>query len=84
MPEAMITVYARREPTADSLRWSLPGYPFGKRDVQVYRDAECTNPFARIPWHYSSCPRRAQKTIVLNCYRWRLQWVPDLAPAAAA
>ena len=72
------TLYARREPTTDSvsIQYVPPRQLARLRDVVLYRDAQATDRAARIPWHYtSSIPRRSAKTIMLNCFRYRLQWI---------
>lgn len=67
----LITVYARKEPTTDSLV-----DPSEQRmDVQIYKDKEATRKFARFPWYYSSKPTKRNKYVTLNCYKWRLQWI---------
>ncbi len=66
----MMTLYARREPTTDSLCPS-------KKDVCLYRDAEGTQRVARHPWHYSSTPDRRYKWIMHNCSRYRLLWLDN-------
>lgn len=82
----LLPVYARREPTTDretaELNGICPGTFTGKRDVQIYRDAECTERFARYPWHWKR-PDRRNRYVTLNCFRWRLVWLPDLPPIAA-
>lgn len=60
----------------DMLRRGL----FGKLDVVVYRDEALTDQFARFTWDLSNKPRLGQITVILNCYRWNLQWMPDLLP----
>jgi len=71
----LITVYAKREPTTDSVLKMYGGKSNGVYDVVVYKDKQCSNVFARIPWHYTSKPTRRNKYITLNCYKWRLEWV---------
>lgn len=68
----LINLYARKEPTKDSASIFLG---LGqKKDTVLYRDPECTIVAARWPWHYSNCPRRGQKRVTLNCFRWNLVW----------
>lgn len=70
----LITLYARREPTTDPVvRQYAPESK--RRDVCLYQDRECSVLRARIPWHHANCPR-TRRTITLNCYRWRLEWLP--------
>ena len=69
----MLTLYARKEKTTDdaSIRGSL-----GHRlDTVVYKDKGCTETKARFPWFHSHCPRRGQRAVMLNCWRWGLVWV---------
>ena len=67
----MLTLYARKEPTTDrfSIEHKLP-----RLDTVLYRDPACTQAAVRWPWHYSNCPRRGQKQVMLDCYRWNLEW----------
>jgi hypothetical protein len=69
----LLTLYARKAPTTDSvaIQYGLKG----KKDTVLYRDRECTKPAARWPWHYSNCPRRGQRTVMFNCWRWKLEWL---------
>lgn len=66
-------VYARREPTTDAMVQCE-----GMRDVVYYRDAECTQFYAREPWYYRYKPTRRNKHVTLNCYLYRLIWMEDL------
>ena len=69
----LITLYARKEPTTDAI--ALSAGVRGRQDAVLYRDRECTQLAVRWPWHYSSCPRRGQRRVMLNCYRWQLEWL---------
>ena len=69
----MITLFARKEPTVD--KDSVVRGEGGKKDTVIYRDKECTQLVARWPWYYSNCPRRNQRVVTINCYRWSLSWV---------
>jgi hypothetical protein len=74
----MLTVYARKEPTRDTLAIQ---HKLDKKDVVFYRDEACTDRFCHWSWHLSP-PRRNRKTVTLNCYRWAVKWVADaIAPA---
>jgi hypothetical protein len=68
----MFTLYARREPSTDDV---LARYApkARKTDVVLYTDAACTEPKARFRWDYA--PTRRKRTIIFNCWRWRLEWV---------
>lgn len=68
-----LTLFARREKTTDPVDKALK--LTHKNDVVFYKDKECTQFYARYPWHYSGLPRRTSKTVMLNCFRWALQWV---------
>jgi hypothetical protein len=68
-----LTVYVRREPTTDpDLQQPGPNH----RDWVFYHDAKATKPYCRIPWHYTG-PTRRNRWQTLNCYRYRLVWLPD-------
>lgn len=58
-----LTVYAQKLPSGD---------------VSIYRDKERTNGFCTIQKWRASCPTRRNKWITLNCYRWRLEWLPAI------
>ena len=73
----LITLYARYEPTTDSV--ALAHGVKGKRDVCLYEDREATIPKARFPWHHSGKPTKASKQCMLNCYKWNLEWLPDIS-----
>ena len=61
-------IYARQEPAKDGTR--------GKRDTVFYRDAQCSQFFARWPWHLSSRPT-SRASVVLGCTRYRIEWRPN-------
>jgi hypothetical protein len=63
----MLTVYARKALTGDKRRYG----------VAVYRDAAATDLFVRFDWHRSDRPNKRRRWLMLNCYRWRLVWLPD-------
>lgn len=69
---SLLTLFAKKEPTTDVI--AIQHGLSQKRDTVLYRDANCTDVAARWPWHYSSCPRRGQKRVTLNCYHWSLSW----------
>lgn len=75
----LLTVYLRHERTVDSL---LPEHLKGQmryHDVVVYADKTCSTFLGRFPWDISSKPRKSAQTVMLNCYRWRVEWV-DVPP----
>lgn len=49
---------------------------FGKLDTVIYRDAECTEQLFRHNCFSSSRPTRRSKTIMYNCFRYALTWLP--------
>ena len=69
------TLYARREATADT------GLPVDaaktKRDVVLYEDREATKFVCRYPWHYRSKPGTDATTVMHNCAKYRLEWLPS-------
>lgn len=67
-----LTLFAKKQPTTDSVSQQLGLAE--KQDTVIYRDRNCTKVAARWPWYLSNCPRRSQKTVMLNCYRWNLAW----------
>ena len=73
----MITLYARREPTTDDVL--LKHAPKTKRfDVVFYVDRQATQPKARFMWYAAESFRSTSKTVMLNCYRWRIEWLPKV------
>lgn len=75
----LLPVYLRREPTVER---DAPRY--GARlafDVVAYSDPAARVRIGRWPWFYKDKPRKGLKqatTRVLNCWRWRVVWLPDL------
>lgn len=69
----LLAVFARKEPTSDAV--AIAAGVRDKRDTVFYRDALCTQVFARKPWYQSGHPRRNTRTVTLNCWPWNLQWV---------
>ncbi|CAK9251230.1 unnamed protein product [Sphagnum jensenii] len=57
-------IYARREPTNDRMNM----------DVQYYADKECRQPLARLAW-YSENADYDEKTTILNCNRYAVEWL---------
>jgi hypothetical protein len=72
----LLTLFAREEPTTDS---TLKQYaPNAKRlDTVLYKDPDCSTPYARIPWHHSNRPVR-RKSVILNCFKWKVEWLPKV------
>jgi hypothetical protein len=76
----LITLYARKEPTTDSTTLAHPEFTKGnEQDIVLYSNAEATEQKCRFPWYYSTKPDRRNKTVMFNCHRWRLEWLPALA-----
>lgn len=77
-PVSMLALYLRREPTRDPL---APSYRGRKAfDVVCYdkiADVAAGKPKARWTWD-SRKPRPSDKTFMLNCWRWRAMWLPDV------
>lgn len=48
--------------------------------VDIFRDSAATNQFCSFDMHRSDRPRHGRKWITLNCYRWKLEWLPDTTP----
>lgn len=71
----LITVYARKEPTTDSV--SIAHGQGDRLDTVIYQDRTCTQRKARFGWFQSSNPRRGQKTVTINRWRWAVEWLPD-------
>lgn len=67
-----LTLFARREPTTDTV--AIAHGMAHRKDVVVYADKDCTQLRGRFPWYYSGLPRRNSRSVMLNCYRWALQW----------
>lgn len=68
-----LTLYARREPTTDPV--SVACGCGHRKDVVLYKDANCTTPAVRYRWDLSNTPRKRNKTVMHNCFRFRLQWI---------
>ena len=67
-------IYARLEDTTDDIFLKY-GQGKMKKDVVLYKDKQCSNEFARIPWHYKNRPDRRYKHIKLNCYNYQITWI---------
>jgi hypothetical protein len=78
-----LTLYLRREPTTDSATADMMKNAPDKRkhaprlDVVAYRDPEAADQVCRWPWWHTAKPTRRNKWVDLNCYRWRVEWLPD-------
>ncbi len=72
------TVYARHEPTDDSvaIQHLDPKTLATCKDVVIYHDRNCSSRYARFPWFYNlSKPTRRNRFVTLNCFRYRLVWI---------
>lgn len=67
----LITLYARKEPTTDSV--SIQYGCKHRQDVVFYQDSACTRFYARWSW-FLNPPRRNTKTVTLNCWPWAIVW----------
>lgn len=76
----MLKLFARMEPTTDDVaRQHMSPKSFAKkRDVAIYDDRECTKPKCRFMWYVSRKPRRFAPNATINCYKWELEWLPEL------
>lgn len=70
-----LVIYARKEPTTDADTLKHFKSAASKFDTVLYYDREATCKAGVIPWHYSTTPRRSQKTIMHNCALYRLEWL---------
>lgn len=72
----MLTLYLRREPCEPFP--DAPGAPPARsHDVAAYADAGATQRKGKWAWWNSRRPDRRNKWATLNCYRYRVQWLPD-------
>lgn len=69
----LLTLYARKEPSRDPLSRQ---HNLDTQDVIFYKDAACTQFYARWTWDRSP-PRRNSKKVILNCWTWALKWLTD-------
>lgn len=76
------SLYLRREPASDPvslcLERAVPGSTKRLTNVVIYRDPECTKFAGRFAPDSTTAPRRGAKTMVLNCARWPIQWLPPV------
>jgi len=71
----LLKVYAKKVPTTDDVILKYdPKQAKTKKDTVIFHDKGMCRPFCRITW-WSKQPTRAQKTIILNCFRWQLVWI---------
>ncbi len=72
-PTGLITLFARQEPST-SVR--------GRLDTVFYRDRDCKD--AKVRWGYGVSRRPTScRFVTLNCYRWKLEWLPALTRVTA-
>lgn len=68
-----LTLYGKKVPTTDSTLLAME--PNSKRrDSAFFTDKECTEEFARIPWHHKNCPI-SRKRVTFNCYTYDIEWL---------
>lgn len=77
----LITLFARTEPTTDAVckKYLSPALLKTATDVQLYYDRSCTRPAARFRYGLRR-PNRSSRTVVLNCWRYLIEWLPALKP----
>ena len=78
MPQTQPTVYARHEPTNDSVAIKhLDAKTLATcKDVIIYHDRKCHRFYANFPWFYNqSKPDRRNRYVTVNCFRYKLVWV---------
>jgi hypothetical protein len=75
----LLTLFARKEPTRDELAsiYMDAKTLATKKDVVFYKDKDCRNIVCAWPWH-NNPPRKNAKQVTINCYNWRLKWLPDV------
>ncbi len=66
----MHKLFARREPDRDYAR-------YGYSQVALYAPGKIL-PVAVYPFHFESRPTRKQTRVMHNCFRYDLEWLPDL------
>ena len=81
----LLTLFARYEPTTDPVcKAYLPAAQLkSARDVQLYRDNACTQPAARYGYGMTR-PTRSSRTVMHNCFRFALTWLPASHLSVAA
>lgn len=84
----LITLYARREPTTDTVckQYLPPKLLKAATDIQLYYDPDCTRPAVRYRYGMRR-PTRSSRTVVHNCNRYALEWLPprvSIAPLQPA
>lgn len=75
----LLTLFARSEPTTDPvcLRYLSSARLATATDVQLYYDPNCTKPAARYRFGMTR-PHRNSRTVMHNCFRYALQWLPAM------
>lgn len=69
-----LTLYARKEPTTDDVLKSFA--PNAKKfDVAIYSDKQAQNKKCVFRWDLSNKPTRRNKYVVINCFRYKLEWI---------
>jgi hypothetical protein len=68
----LLTLYLEKIPTND---WYAKDFKKIVYDVVAYRDQGKTEVACRWPWYYSNKPTKRNKTVMMNCYRWNIEWI---------
>lgn len=53
-------------------------------DVLLFADPACRRFVACFPGHYSNCPTRRTRRVVINCVRHDLTWAAERTPPGVA
>jgi hypothetical protein len=67
-----LTLYLEKVPTNDHF---VRGLNEKLLDVVAYSDKGKGKIIGRWPWYYSNKPTKQNKTVMLNCYRWNIEWL---------
>lgn len=76
MSNGLITIFARKEPTEDSIakQYASKHALKNMKDVVFYRDAKLSIPFARWSW-FNNPPRKGTQKVTLKCWNWSVEWI---------
>ena len=78
----MDTLFAQKVASTDTvlLKYATPRYiTIANADIILSRPNGAI--VSRISWHYSGKPDKRNKSIMFNCQRYALLWLPD-SPSA--
>ncbi|MBE7465985.1 MAG: hypothetical protein HS116_21120 [Planctomycetes bacterium] len=76
MRSKLLKKYARKEPSRDPILRKYVPLAYAT-EVRVYNDLRAKNLYAIFPWGMWK-PRKGAREATINCYRWKLIWLPDL------